>query len=62
VFYHYHCRDTYDGGVLVPEGNIPLFYYYHCGDTYDGGVLVPEGIIYLCIITITVEIFMMGEY
>jgi hypothetical protein len=39
-----------------------VFYYYHCGDTYDGGVLVPEGIIHLCIITITVEILMMGEY
>ena len=40
----------------------PVFYNYQCGDTYDGGVLVPEGIIHLCIITITVEILMMGEY
>ena len=23
VFYYYHCGDTYDGGVLVPEGIIP---------------------------------------
>ena len=60
VFYHYHCGDTYDGGVLVPEGIIPD--YYHCGDTYDGGVLVPGGVFHLCFITITVEILMMAEY
>ena len=22
MFYHYHCGDTYDGGVLVPDGII----------------------------------------
>ena len=62
VFYYYQCGDTYDGGVLVPEGKTPVFVYYHCGDTYDGGVLVPEGIIHPCFITITVEILMMEEY
>ena len=26
LFYYYHCGDTYDGRVLVPEGNIrPCF-------------------------------------
>jgi hypothetical protein len=26
LFYYYHCEDTYDGGVSVPEGIIhPCF-------------------------------------
>ena len=62
MFYYYHCGDTYDGGVLVPEGKTPVFFYYHCGDTYDSGVLVLEGIISPYFITITVEILMMAVY
>ena len=62
LFYYYHCGDTYDGGVLVPEGIIRPCFITHCGDTYDGGVLVPEGIIRPYFITITVEILMMAEY
>jgi hypothetical protein len=51
VFYYYHCGDTYDGEVLVPEGIIRPCFITHCGDTNDGGVLVPEGIIRPCFIT-----------
>jgi hypothetical protein len=62
VFYYYHCGETYDGGVLVPEGIIRPCFITHCGDTYDAGVLVLEGIIHPCFITITVKILIMAEY
>jgi hypothetical protein len=61
VFYYYHCGDTYDGGVLVPEGIIHPCFITITGDTYDGGVLVPEGIIPR-VLLLSREILMIAEY